>query len=448
MKHWFTLPILCGILTLSASFAEASEIRETPAVRAYKRASGSVVNIHTEKTAQDRDSVFNSGRSRKINGMGTGVIFDERGYVVTNYHVIADVELIRGTMEDGSEYEARTVAFDRDNDLAVLKIEASRSLTVAPFGISSDIYLAERVLAIGNAYGYRHTVTEGIVSALGRDVEVNETQSYHNLIQTDASINPGNSGGPLVNMDGDVIGINVAIRAGAQRIGFAIPIDDARKVVARLIASEQINQTYHGMMAHDIKSPSQRMLVVDNVLADSPAARAGLKAGDVITRSGGRDVTDGVDFERALIGHRAGEQIEIVVRRSDKTETVTLALGQANAGQISPVVAAKTAVDVDDKFWSVLGLKLAPLPANQRNLVGSRYRGGMKVLDVRPDSPASANGIMKGDILVGLHEWETITVENVSWIVTRSTELKLNPLKFYIVRGQETLFGHLQTASR
>ena len=142
--------------------------------------------------------------------------------------------------------------------------------------------LAEQVFAVGNAFGYEYTVTSGIVSALGRDVEVDETQAYENLIQTDASINPGNSGGPLLNLNGDVIGINVAIRAGAQRIGFAIPIDDARKTISRLLSTERLNGISHGLFGTDVKTPNNKHLLVDNVITGSAADRCGLKPGDVV----------------------------------------------------------------------------------------------------------------------------------------------------------------------
>ncbi|MBX9694413.1 MAG: trypsin-like peptidase domain-containing protein, partial [Cyanobacteria bacterium] len=270
----------------------ASELRETPARRAVQRMLPSVVNIHTEKTAEGGQTMFSSSRGRKISGMGTGIILDERGYMVTNYHVIGDVEVIRCRMADGADFEGQVVSFDRQHDLAILKVNAPRPLAIAPIGTSADLQLAESVIAIGNAFGYHDTVTIGIVSAIGRDVEVTETQSYRNLIQTDAAINPGNSGGPLINLDGEVIGINVAIRAGSQKIGFAIPIDDARQVIARLMSAEQLDQTYHGLVSKDHKTATHRHLIVDNVQLESPAARSGLQTGDIIEKVGSVPVTD------------------------------------------------------------------------------------------------------------------------------------------------------------
>ncbi|MCA8989423.1 MAG: trypsin-like peptidase domain-containing protein, partial [Planctomycetaceae bacterium] len=256
------LAIVMSVAFASQSLAPCSKLsasqRETPLVRAVQRAQTAVVNIHTQKTATESTSVFGTTNRGKINGMGTGIVIDERGYLVTNNHVIAGVDSLEVSLLDGSRYSAHVVAFDREHDLAIVKIDGNPKLDVMTIGTSSDLMLGETVIAVGNAFGYVHTVTSGIISALSRDVEVNEEQQYKNLIQTDASINPGNSGGPLLNLDGEVIGINVAIRAGAQRIGFAIPIDDARELIARLMNIEVLDQKFHGLKTRDIKSPDLR----------------------------------------------------------------------------------------------------------------------------------------------------------------------------------------------
>ncbi len=314
--------------------------------------------------------------------------------------------------------------------------------------------LGETVMAIGNAFGYHRTVTKGIVSALGRDVEVNEKQGYRNLIQTDASINPGNSGGPLVNLEGEVVGINVAIRAGAQRIGFAIPIDDARRHVARMLNIEQLDRNWHGLLTRDVKSGKKRELVVEGFSSDSPAATCGLQSKDVILKVASTDVVDGVDLERALLGRSAGEKVDVTVRRENAVEKLTLTLarkaGAGDVGQQDLVVRANNSQDDDlaIRMWKTLGIKLTTLPQGERALTGSRYRGGMKVTEVRTGGPAETNGIQKGDILVGLHVWETINSDNVVYVLDHPQLSTFNPLKFYIVRGRETLFGHLQVASK
>ena len=264
------LAALLSTIVLQFSSATAGDARDTPLVRAVQQSRKSVVNIHTERmSADDKDSKFFSSKSRKVTGMGTGVVIDERGYIVTNYHVIQDVDVITITLEGGASFEGRPISYDRKHDLAIIKIASTEPLTVMTMGTSSDLMLAETVYAVGNAFGYEHTVTAGIVSQLHRDVEVDETQSYENLIQTDASINPGNSGGPLLNLNGEVIGINVAIRSGAQRIGFAIPIDDARRTIARLMSVERLNGIPHGLATKDIKTAEEKKLVVEQVATES-----------------------------------------------------------------------------------------------------------------------------------------------------------------------------------
>jgi len=428
----------------------ADDLRETAIVKAVKRASPSVVNINTEKTTVDRDAVFGAGNAkpRKVNGMGTGIVIDSRGYIVTNHHVVAEVELIRASLDDGATYTASVVATDREHDLAIIKVDATRSLPVMPAGTSSDLMLGEPVIAVGNAFGYQSTVTSGIVSALSRDVEVNETQSYRNLIQTDASINPGNSGGPLLNMNGEVVGVNVAIRAGAQRIGFAIPIDDARRIVARMMSIEQLNQTFHGLDAKDVKQGQKRELHVAGLSADSPAAKAGLQTGDIVTKVGDRPIVDSVDWELALLGRSAGDTVEVVVRRGEKLETLTLALAPYVGGRSRVntefVARANNDNSESDRFWTALGMRLAPLPTERVGHIPSKYRGGLLVTDVRGTSPAAVNGIRKDDILVGLRDWETLSSENVTWILNQNLPSGQNSLKFFVIRGQETLYGYIQ----
>ncbi|MBW3542408.1 MAG: trypsin-like peptidase domain-containing protein [Planctomycetes bacterium] len=383
--------------------------------------------------------------------MGTGVVVDERGYIVTNHHVVNGVDSLRVTLADGSTYMARVVSFDGKQDLALIKIDATAPLEVMPMGTSSDLMLGETVFAIGNAFGYEHTVTGGIVSALSRDVEVNETQSYENLIQTDASINPGNSGGPLLNLDGDVVGINVAIRAGAQRIGFAIPIDDARRIMARLIAIEQLEGTTHGLDLEDRKQGTARELVVRSVTPGGPGAAAGIRPADVILRSGEVDVIDRVDLERSLLGHSTTEPITLLVRRDGGVTTAKLTLAESQGQNIEPNVTVvggtrdrSGSATAGNRTWQVLGVRISQVSLAGRDIGTSPYRGGMQVNAVRPGSPAEVNGIRPGDILVGLHQWETVTPQNVSYVLSHPELTTWGPLKFYIIRGRETLFGFME----
>lgn len=451
-----TCTCLAMIIVAFGSSVQAGEddfqsLRNTSRTRIVAQALKSSVNIHTEKRQKSLDVVFSAGRSSKINGMGTGIVIDERGYIVTNYHVVQDVERLRITTYDGNEYDARVLAYDSRQDLAIIKIEPREKMTVATMGSSSDLMLGEDVIAIGNAYGYESTVTMGIISHKSRNVEVSAEQPYENLIQIDAAINPGNSGGPLLNADGEVIGINVAIRAGAQRIGFAIPIDAARKTIARLINIERHHQTFHGIRAIDFKNGRDRKLIVQSTQKDSPADKAGIEDGDVIIKSGETVIVDGADLERSLFGKAPGEKIEIVVQRNDEQETLTLEIAALSRSQIRPgrqrvpslSVSTKTLVTsrVADKSWRFLGVKLGKIP-NEISLAGQPYTGGLQVTDVRSNGPAFIKGIRKGDILVGLHIWETTSDENIDYVLNHPQLRTIGPLKFYIVRNGETLFGH------
>lgn len=454
VRHTGTWLAIAMILTSSSLWAEGRETtssRETHRTQVVREALKSSVNIHTEKRQKSLDVVFSAGKSSKINGMGTGIIIDDRGYIVTNYHVVQDVERLRITTFEGNEYDGRVLAYDSRQDLAIVKIEPREQLQVARMGTSSDIMVCEDVIAVGNAYGYESTVTLGVISHKSRDVEVNEEQSYYNLIQIDAAINPGNSGGPLINADGEVIGINVAIRAGAQRIGFAIPIDDARRTIARLINIERHHQTCHGVRCLDVKEGTDRKLLVQSTIENSPAAKAGLQDGDIILKSGEIEVVDSADFERSLFGKRPGEKVELLIQRPAGEERVELEIAALTPTRVQPTrpsAPASSTVSTPvvekskaEKTWTVLGLKLEKLP-NEISLAGQPYRGGMQVVDVLPSGPAQLKGIRKGDILVGLHIWETTSEENVEYVLNHPQLRTLGPLKFYIVREGETLFGH------
>ncbi|NOX55598.1 MAG: PDZ domain-containing protein [Planctomycetes bacterium] len=442
----------CFAAFLAAStqaILRASELRQTAAVRAIQRAIPSVANIRSEKTAPTSSTLFANGGPRKINGMGTGIIVDARGYIVTNYHVVEGVDSLHVTLHDGATYEARIISYDREHDLAIIKVDASEPLPEMPLGTSSDIMLGETVIAVGNAYGYEDTVTLGIVSALSRDVEVNETQSYKNLIQTDASINPGNSGGPLVNLDGEVIGINVAIRAGAQRIGFAIPIDDARRVIADLISTKRLDHTYHGLRGTDVKKGRLRELRVESVEPGSPAEEAGFQPGDVVLEVAGRKIADQADFERSLLGRAVGEPVQVVIRRNSKKQTLELALAEYRRSPIARFASRARAATSDprrEEVWELVGIRATPVSAAHQELRRYGYRGGMLVTHVRPNSPAAQNGIQVGDILVGLHLWETLNLDNMLYVLHHPQRESFNPVKFYVLRDGEPLYGHMQIA--
>jgi S1-C subfamily serine protease len=299
----------------------------------------------------------------------------------------------------------------------------------------------ESVIALGNAFGYEHTVTRGIISALNRDVQVSETQSYEDLIQTDASINPGNSGGPLMNIDGEMIGVNVAVRAGAQGIGFAIPVDTAIRVAAELMSVERLENKWHGLVTRE--TDDEQSLRVTKVEKASPAARSGLHPGDEIVRVGSLRTVRPLDLERALIDCGEDESVPLDVLRDGRTLSLRLALAPC-----PPDIAARNKIQPNESLvWKVFGLDLVEEPRATFQKRNSRYRGGMRVVGVRPDSPASAEGILPGDILVGMHRWETASPEDIDYIVSRPNLAEMGDLKFYVLRGKSTLFGHMNVAT-
>ncbi|MCH2203099.1 MAG: trypsin-like peptidase domain-containing protein [Fuerstiella sp.] len=447
---------------VSVPAAEEISIRETPLVRAVRDCRGAVVNIHTEKSAEgERENRFFASKERKVSGMGTGIVVDERGYIVTNCHVIYDVDLIIVTQEDGETYTGRVFQTDKAHDLAIIRVFPSKPMKVMDIGTSSDVMLAEQVFAVGNAFGYEHTVTAGIVSAVSRDVEVDETQSYKDLIQTDASINPGNSGGPLLNLDGEVIGINVAIRAGAQRIGFAIPIDDARQVIARMLNSGGRHPIDHGLVGTDINLSYDQHLVIDTVIAGSPADQCGLKAGDIVRQVEEISITDNADWERSLLDLRPDTKLNLKVDRDG--ESVDLQFMTRHAGTGTTHVTARPAsgsgraaiqtgeqqglaeTHGSDMAWKYFGIKLADLSASDLKLLPSRYNGGMKVLFVQSDSAGARYGLRNGDILVGLDGYETLGEQNLSFVLNQSRLQIMDEISFQIVRnGNEALVGSIR----
>jgi serine protease Do len=333
---------------------------------------------------------------------------------------------------------ANLIAHDAKTDLAIIKIDVGEPMPVIRLGTSRDLMEGEPVIAIGNAYGYTHTVTRGIISALHRPIEVSETQSYRDLIQTDASINPGNSGGPLLNIDGEMIGINVAVRMGAQGIGFALPVDEALDVVANLMANEVNRRVAHGMQGRTTVDAQGSRFILTSVPAGSPAQASGLRAGDELVAVGESRVVRGLDCHRYLLQRQPGDEVPVTVIRQGKEVRLGLVLSEPEVGAPAGT----------DRAWHVLGLRLAPTPPQSVRQLSARYRGGMRVLAVRPNSVAAREGIRSGDILVGLHKWETTSMENITYILDSKEFAEAQPAKFYILRGTETLYGQLRVPHR
>ncbi len=410
--------------------------RYTPLVRAVQECRRSVVNLRGRKSVPTETSADKPGQKLKqVNGMGTGVVIDSRGYLLTNYHVVQGVKEIEVTTHDNQKMIAKLLAHDPATDLAILKINAKAKLPKINIGSSSDLMLAETVTAVGNAYGYEHTVTVGIISQLGRTVQVNDNQIYRNLIQTDAAINPGNSGGPLLNMNGEMIGINVAVRIGAQGIAFAIPVNDAMEIAAKLMEEIVEGEGFHGLNATTTYVKNRPQLFVESVVASSPAAKAGLSSGDRIVAINGQPVHCKLDFQCALIGTSSGKPLDLTVARDARQTNVTMAM-EARSNKPQSLA------------WDTIGLSLKPVLESQMADLHPNYKRGLRVTRVRPDSPAESEGIMPGDIVVAMHGYKTESLDNMAYILQQSDVLQRKTFMFYILRNKEPFWGQMRVARK
>ncbi len=425
---------LIGVVPAAAGGIGPNSQRMTPVVRAVQRVRPAVVNIHSQKNAAPRALPGALASSGRMSGMGTGVIVDPRGYIVTNHHVIEDVANLRVTLLDGASYPATIIARDPQTDLALLYVKAPAPLPVMPMGASDDMLVGETVIAVGNAYGYEHTTTVGHVSELHRDVKLSDDQSYYHLVQTDAAINPGNSGGPLVNLDGEMIGLNVAIRAGAQNIGFAIPVDDVKQVLAQLMSVQRLRRTWHGLAVRNAATTdtARGRVVVRRVDAGSPAAAAGLQAGDRLLSVNGIAVESGYDIERALLEKSPGETVK-----------ATFVRGAAERESSLVVAAAPARRNLDPRgvAWRRLGARLDESAEAVQAVSTANVSGGLLVREIVPNGPADVAGIKAGDVLFGLHDRETLTLDNAQYMLRQPATNLASPVKFWIVRKGAASWG-------
>jgi serine protease Do len=423
-------------------------VRRTAIVGAIERVKGAVVNIHSERTVAPGGELYTLSPSQnRVNGMGTGIVIDPRGYIITNHHVVEDVNVLRIRLADGITQNASVVARSPEMDLALIKIDPPYALPTMPLGTAADLMVGETVIAVGNAYGYEHTVSVGVVSAIKRDVSLNKDMSYKSLIQTDASINPGNSGGPLINVNGELVGVNVAIRAGAQGIGFAIPVDHMVRAAADMLRARRRPGAFDGLVCRDrvdiANEVPARSVLIERVEANSPAAGAGLQPGDTLSKIGDVRIVCSYDVERAFLDCKTGDTLAIVVRRGDKDQRVELALGKGSADR---VVHAQT-TSSSDVVWAKLGVQLHPVTNDAVSRVNRQLNGGLEITAIQNDGLAAKSGIQKGDILVGLHNWETLSVDNVTYVLSHPELSTFQPLSFYIVRSGQVRKGMLQSAN-
>jgi serine protease Do len=407
--------------------------RRSAVVEAVERARPAVVNLNTKRYARKLAWPFGQFIVKEeIPSLGTGCIISRLGYIVTNWHVVKDVDEITVTLLDKTSLRARLVVRDPDIDLAILKVDASRPLPELTLGSSSDLMIGETVIAVGNAFGYRHTVTTGVVSALGRSIRISNDLIYRNLIQTDASINPGNSGGPLLNINGEMIGISAAIRAGAEGIGFAIPVDTVKQSVSRLLSIKRLRHTWHGAILRELTAAElarQRGAAIVKVEPKSPAAKAGLARGDIVVALGQRQVLNTIDFQAALLDVKAGQTVKVTYMRGGRRTQTSLTLQRA------PI--PETVVEA----WQRTGMELEPIASQRAAQLPKDWTGGLRVMRVHARGAAAGAGLRTGDIIVGMAGFRVTSLNDLAYILNlfdRRVRARL-----YVVRGARSLTTQL-----
>ncbi len=374
-------------------------LRRTATVTVVEKVGPAVVNITTQQQVQQRQrrrgalnpffrDFFEPRLPRTAQSLGSGVVIDADGHVLTNEHVVSGADVIRVTLADGREFDAKLVGADPNNDLAVLKLQDADDFTWAVPGSSEDLMVGEPVIAIGNPFGLSNSVTTGVVSALNRSIR-NDDRVFHGFMQTDASINPGNSGGPLLNAHGELVGINTAIYQNAQGIGFAIPIDVAKRIVHELITKGAVAPVWLGLELQDLRPQLNEALglperlqgaLVAGVRRDGPARGAGIQRGDVIVEIGGSEIRSARSFYEYLERTTTGEEITLDLYR-DGAEV-----------KIRVRTAAIPDREIDRLGSRVLGMKLERRPEGQ-----------YAATSVSEDSGAFARGLRAGDWILAVN---------------------------------------------
>ena len=392
------------LLLTAAPFVGAQYQRRNAIVEAVAKTRDAVVDIRTlTRIPSSLDS--SSGRVR---GLGSGVLIDPRGYLVTNFHVVKGVDAIRVTLADGRSVPADLVRHDRASDIAVLKLQgAAARYPYLPLAGPDEAYLGETVVAIGNPYGLEQSVTTGIVSAVGRELKLPNGEVFPDLIQVSANINPGNSGGPVLTINGELLGINVAIRSNAQGIGFAIPVSHVRRIVGAAMQSRQFAPGRLGLHVESAAvGATHRAMRVQSVDPGSVAERTGFRQGDYLVLVAGQEMSHPFDLQRVFWDRNGSEDIPFRIRRDTAGEMELNLPLSALAGDLDAAA-----------VWTHMGVRVASVPASRVRQVYEKFVGGLLVLEVRPASPAAAAGLRVGDIVVGINDYRMTEAENVRYVL-------------------------------
>ena len=465
MTRFMIYSIIISIIFIGTSLninAQANEFKSlSPLV---KQLSPSVVNISTTSVTKGNVRQFGSPfggkqddpfddffekffgdspqKEFKRQGLGSGFIFSEDGYIITNNHVVERATDIKVILQNGDSYVAEIIGTDPKSDLALLKIEPEEKLPAVKFGNSDNLEIGDWVLAIGNPFGLGHTVTSGIISAKGRSLGFG---SYDDFLQTDAAINPGNSGGPLFNFDGEVVGVNTAIIARGQGIGFAIPINMTKNIVSQLKNGGKVVRGWIGVYVQQVTPEIAESLnlkddsgaLVADITADGPAEKAGLKRGDIIVEVNGTKIDEMPELPKLVASYAPGTKTKMKVIRDGKEKVLSIKLGELpeNGAKVS---SRKQDNEVEKK----LGLIVQNITPQIKNRLGLESPEGVVITNVSSGSVASEAGLVRGDVILEINKKQISNLDDYRKQVDSSKEGQ--SLLFLVKRGSNTIYAALK----
>ena len=438
---------------ITPALLNAENLRESAVVKAIRKVSPAVVNISSEFEVRKRanpfygfgmDPSFESffrdffdpgfEQQYKRTSLGSGVIIDgKRGFILTNKHVLLKSSTITVVLRDGREFKAQIIGADPDSDLAVLRISPKGDLPAIEMGDSNNLMIGETVIAIGNPFGFSNTVTTGVISATNRSIKVDDA-FYHDFIQTDASINPGNSGGPLLNIYGELIGINTAIYAKAQGIGFAIPINKAKRIVTDLIKYGEVIPAWIGVTVQDLddelaqylKATDVKGVLVKKTEKSGPAFKAGIHEGDIIRSIGSRKVLSQNDFDTAMSNISAEETIDISIWRDGKTKDVSV------KSSSFPIELAL------DLAHNILGITVKNLSKKNRYIYKTYTQEGVVISEINRNSYLARIGAMPGDVI---RQMDELTIKNINDFKKAIVKYRNKTSLIIVLQRQDQLYN-------
>ncbi len=452
-KAFMVVVLLAAGLLAVSSFYPASYVEaKTDNIQAIpqsfsslaEKASPAVVNIRTVKTIKGGGRVFRHfkrgpfgeddpmrdffdrffGENRqhdfKQRSLGSGFIIDKEGYIVTNNHVVESADKIEVLLKDEKKFDAEIVGRDVSTDLALIKIKSGRNLPVLKFGDSDAVKVGQWVVAIGNPFGLDHTITAGIISAKGRVIG---SGPYDDFLQTDASINPGNSGGPLINMKGEVVGINTAIIAGGQGIGFAIPVNLAKGIIDQLKNSGEVTRGWLGVGIQDISDEVAEYygieekigVQVTEVFPGDPADMAGVKLKDIILSVNGKKVSTARELTGVIADTGVGDTVRIKVLRNGTTETFKIKIAKREDAKVS---ASRTPKEHKDE----IGIRVTELTPELARRFNIKEAGGVIVAGIEPGSKAAESGLIVHDIIKEVNHRNITTVNDLNKAIGKTKD--------------------------